>query len=248
MGVEVVLDIDRRSLEGAVFVTGFRGFGMVGYLVSKYLALLLGARKVGYILAEHTPPMVLIEDDGPGYPYDIYYSEDPKAVIVVNRALPEREHTDEYTFGLAEWVSRIRPSTAVLVGGLRVEYRPEDEEHGYRYISNKFYRGPEIEAPEMEKGLGVMGPLALLYMHLDYFGVPSVIVLPYTTAEDVDWQAAAFGVKLVAKKFLGKEVGVEMLEEMASKQREIAEQILKMIAEELEGKEEGERERSGIYM
>lgn len=198
MGVELVVDVDRRELEGAIFVTGFRGFGMVGYLVSKYLALLLGGRKIGYIITDSMPPLVLIEDDGPGYPYDIYLVEEPRTVIVVNRALPEREHTDEYVWGLSEWVSRIKPRLAVLVGGLRVEYRPEGEEYGYRYIVNKFYNGPQLEAPPMEAGLGVMGPLALLYMHLDYFQVPAAIVLPYTSAEDVDWTAAAFGVKLIA--------------------------------------------------
>ena len=246
MSVEVVVDVDRRELEGAVFVTGFRGFGMVGYLVSKYLALLMGGKKIGYILTESTPPVVLIEDDGPGYPYDIYLVEDPRTVIVVNRALPEREHTDEYIWGLSEWVSRFKPRVAVLVGGLRVEYRPEGEEHGYRYIANKFYRGPELEAPSMETGLGVMGPLALLYMHLDYFQVPAAIVLPYTTAEEADWTAAAFGVKLVAKKFLGRDVDVKSLEDMGVKQRELVEQLMRMIEEESRRGED--KERPGIYM
>ncbi|NOZ30418.1 MAG: proteasome assembly chaperone family protein [Crenarchaeota archaeon] len=246
MGVEIVVDVDRRELEGAYFITGFRGFGMIGYLVSKYLALLLGGKKVGYILTDAMPPVVLIEDDGPGYPYDIYLVEDPKTVIVVNRALPEREHTDEYIWGLSEWVSRIKPKLAILVGGLRVEYRPEGEEHGYRYIVNKFYKGPELEAPQMEAGLGVMGPLALLYMHLDYFQVPAAIVLPYTTAEEADWTAAAFGVKLIASKFLGKEVDVKTLEEMGVKQRELIEQLMKMVEEET-GKGD-DKERPGIYM
>ena len=246
MGVEIVVDVDRRELEGAYFITGFRGFGMIGYLVSKYLALLLGGRKVGYILTDAMPPVVLIEDDGPGYPYDIYLVEDPKTVIVVNRALPEREHTDEYIWGLSEWVSRIKPKLAILVGGLRVEYKPEGEEHGYRYIVNKFYKGPELEAPQMEAGLGVMGPLALRYMHLDYFQVPAAIVLPYTTAEEADWTAAAFGVKLIASKFLGKEVDVKTLEEMGVKQRELIEQLMKMVEEET-GKGD-DKERPGIYM
>ncbi len=246
MSIEVVLDVDRRDLEGAVFVTGFRGFGMVGYLVSKYLALLLNARKIGYILTESMPPVVLIEDDGPGYPYDIYLVDDPKTLIVVNRALPEREHTDEYIWGLADWVSRIKPRVAVLVGGLRVEYKPEEEKFGYRHIENKFYSGPLLEAPKMEAGLGVMGPLALLYMHLDYQQVPAVIFLPYTTAEEADWQAAAFGVKFIAKKFLNAEVDVKTLEEMGIKQRELVEQLMKMLSEE--SKEKEGKEKPGIYM
>ena len=247
MAFEVVLDVDRRELEGAVFVTGFRGFGMVGYLVSKYLALLLNAKRVGYILTDSMPPVVLIEDDGPGYPYDIYLVEEPKTVIVVNRALPEREHTDEYVWSLAEWASRIKPKAAVLVGGLRVEYKPEDEKHGYRYIANKFYQGPSLEAPQMEAGLGVMGPLALLYIHMDYHQVPAVIFLPYTTAEEADWEAAAFGVKFIANKFLGRDVDVKTLEEMGVKQKELIEQLMKIVQQEEAGESEG-KERPGIYM
>lgn len=246
MGVEIVVDADRRELEGAYFVTGFRGFGMIGYLVSKYLALLLGGRKIGYILADSIPPVVLIEDDGPGFPYDIYLVDEPRTVIVVNRALPDREHTDEYTWGLSDWVSRIKPRLAILVGGLRVEYKPEGEEHGYRYIVNRFYNGPELNAPRMETGLGVMGPLALLYMHLDYFQVPSAIILPYTTAEEADWSAAAFGVKLIANKFLGREVDVGSLEDMGVRQRALVEQLMKMVEEEA-GKGDRE-ERPGMYM
>jgi len=245
--VEIVVDIDRKELKGSVLITGFRGFGMVGYLVSKYLALLLNARKIGYILLERTPPMILIEEDGVGYPFDIYYSENPKAVIVVNRALPDKDLIDDYAAGLASWASRIGVRYAVLVGGLSRDYMSEGEEYGYRHVENRFYDGPSLEAPRMEQGLGVMGPLALLYVYMDYFGVPATIVLPYSTVEEADYLASATGVRIIAEKLLGVKVDVSLLENLAQKQKEALQKLLEIMVSEEKGEEE-KKEGSGIYM
>jgi len=248
-GFRIVLGVDEEELRGAVLVTGFRGFGMVGYLVSKYLALLLKAEKVGYILTSHTPPMILVEEDGTGFPFDIYLVREPvKTVIIVNRALPEREHMDEYVEGVARWARRIGVKYSVLTGGLSRDYRQDEEKHGYRYLANRFYRGPELEAPQMEEGLGVMGPLALLYIYMDYYGVPAVIVLPYSAVEEVDYAAAAVGVKLIAEKMLGVQVDVSKLEELAVKHREMVESIISLMMGEQEASEEEKREGSGMYM
>ena len=243
--MRIVVDLDRGDLRGAVLVTGFRGFGMIGYLVSKYLALLLKAEKVGYILLDSNPPMILVEEDGVGYPFDIYYSRDPKAVIIVNRALPEKEFMDDYAEGVAAWASRVGVRYSVLVGGLSRDYRPEDDKHGYRYLANRFYDGPTLEAPTMEEGLGVMGPLALLYIYMDYYSVPSIIVLPYSAVEEADYKAAALGVRLVASKLLGVEVDTSILDELAERQRETLEQLLALMREE---KREEERREGGMYM
>ena len=248
-GFRVFLEVDEEELRGSVLVTGFRGFGMVGYLVSKYLALLLEAEKVGYILTRHTPPMILVEEDGTGFPFDIYFVREPvKTVIVVNRALPEREHMDEYVEGLARWASRIGVRFAVLTGGLSRDYRPEDEKYGYRHVANRFYEGPALDAPRMEEGLGVMGPLALLFVYMDYYRVPAVIVLPYSAVEEIDYSAAAVGVKLVAEKMLGVMVDVSQLEEKAARHREMLESLLSMMMGEQEQASEDRREGSGMYM
>jgi len=248
-GFRIVLDVDEEELRGAVLVTGFRGFGMVGYLVSKYLALLLKAEKVGYILTSQTPPMILVEEDGVGFPFDIYLVREPvRTIIIVNRALPEREKMDEYVEGVAEWASRIGVKYSVLTGGLSRDYKPEEEKYGYRYVANRFYQGPELEAPVMEEGLGVMGPLALLYVYMDYYKVPALIVLPYSTVEEVDYAAAAVGVKLIAEKMLGVEVDVSKLEELAAKHKEMIESILRLMMGEEGGEEEEKKEGSGMYM
>ncbi len=234
------------DVRGAVLITGFRGFGMVGYMVSKHVAMALGAEKVGYILTRETPPIVLIEEDGAGFPFEIYYSAGNKAVIVVNRALPEKEHADDYARTLARWASESGIRTSVLVGGLSRDFMPSGEEHGYRWISNAYYHGPELEAPQMESGLGVMGPLALLYIYMDYYKVPSIMVLPYSMVEEVDYNAAVRGVRLVAEKIVGAKINIKDLEAMADKQKEELKKVLQLIAEQ--GRQQEGEDKGGMYM
>ncbi|BAN90736.1 proteasome assembly chaperone family protein [Aeropyrum camini] len=240
--IKVVSDLSKDELEGATAVTGFRGFGLVGYLVSKHLALSLGSSKRGYILSPVMPPVVIVEDDGPGYPFDIYYSRDKRVLTIVHRANPEREVQDEYLYTLALWLREMGVGKVILVGGLNMEFMPREEKHGYRWLANRHYKGPQLEAPTMEAGLGVVGPLALLYMYLDYLGVPAAMVLPYSVAERVDYEAAIRGLKVIGGSIIGVEIPTDEIEKMASMQREILETLSRMI----EGEEE--RESGGIYM
>ncbi len=241
--VKIVTDLKREELEGATLVTGFRGFGLVGYLVSKHLALALNSSKRGYIISPLLPPVVVVEDDGPGYPFELYYSSESRVATIVHRANPEREVQDEYLYTIASWASEMGISKAVLVGGLNMEYMPKEEKHGYRWISNRHYTEPRLEAPQMENGLGVVGPLALLYIYMDYLGVPAAMILPYTVAERVDYEAAIRGLKVIGREIIGVDIPTEEVEKMASMQKEVLETLSKM----LEG-DEGERESGGIYM
>lgn len=243
--MEVVLrGADRRDLRGSILVTGFRGFGMVGYMASKHLALALGASKVGYIISEAMPPFIAIEEDGVGYPFDIYYSGEAKVTILVNRAVPEREVADEYTRFVAEWARNTGFKYVVLLGGLSREFKPPGDEYGYRWLHNSYYDGPQLEAPKLELGLGVMGPLALLYIYLDYYEVPAVMILPYSIVEGVDYDAALLGIKVVSSKLLKLTLQLPELETLARTQRAEFERILKLIERE----EKEEHESRGMYM
>ncbi len=243
--MEVALRGVRKSdLKGSIAVTGFRGFGMVGYMTSKHLALALKADKIGYILIESMPPFVTIEEDGVGYPFEVYYLRKPKTLIIVNRAVPERDSIEEYTRGLAEWMGELDLKFSILVGGLSRDFMPPGDPHGYRWLKNRFYEGPLLEAPQLEYGLGVMGPLALLYMYLDYFEVPAAMVLPYSLVEGVDYDAVLLGVKVIADKMLEAEVSLADLEALARTQRAEIERMLRILEQE----RREEREAKGIYM
>ena len=249
--VDINLDVPVEELSEAIIVTGFRGFGMVGYLVSKHLALGLEARKIGYILTRPSPPFIIVEEDGVGMPFDVYYKEDPKTVIIVNRALPEKEIADEYVEALVKFAREINSKFMVLVGGLNKTFMYGEEEYGYRHKPNKYYQGPRLKAPEMETGLGVMGPLALLYIYTVHYKVPSIIVLPYSTVEEIDYNAALKGVRVVAGEILNVEIDTSLLEEYAEKWKVERERLMEMLGPMLSGRSEEEDEsdrHKGIYM
>lgn len=254
-GVRIVLeDASLDDLRGSVIVTGFRGFGMVGFNVSKYLALGLPAKRVGFIISEPMPPIILVEEDGVGFPYDIYYSPRAHAVIIVNRGTPDKEVADKYADAIAEFARRIESKFVVLVGGLNDSFRPADEKYGYRHLPNKYYSGPELEAPEMEQNLGVVGPLALLYIYLTAKRVPAIVILPYATADQIDVDAARRGIIIISEKLLGVSVSLESLkryEEMLRREQELEEERRRQLIQLLSSQaaEKGEEEgRKGMYM
>jgi uncharacterized protein len=132
----------------------------------------------------------------------------------------------------------------VLVGGLSDEFRPEGEKFGYRWIANRHYIGKRLEAPTMELGLGVIGPLALLHIYLEMEEIPSLMVLPYAAADRSDYSAVALGLKVISREILGIEVPTQDVERIAAKQREFVEYIERTLSQP----ERSDEEESGIYM
>ncbi len=247
--IKFKLDVSPEDLKGAAIVTGFRGFGMVGYNVSKFLAFGLGATKIGYVISPPMPPVVLMEEDGAGFPYDIYYSPRAHTVVFVNRALPEKEYADEYTHALAVFAKDMEASVAILAGGLNANFMPEDEKYGYRYVANRFYKGPELSAPEMEEDLGVMGPLALVYIYMTFHEVPAIIILPYAIADQIDVSAAKRGIKIIAEEILKTTVNMESIERYEKALAKEKERLMEMIMSMSQAGEEREEERKkGLYM
>jgi len=243
-GIRLRLSRSIEELQGSVLVTGFRGFGLVGYLVSWYTALSLGAERIGYILTGSNPPGIVVEQGEVRFPFELYLSEDPKVLIVVNRAIPDKQEWDSYAEFLAQLASRAKVRYAVLAGGLSNEFRPADDVSGYRWLANSVYlrENPRLEAPVMEEGLGVMGPLALLYMYMDYYDIPSIVVLPYSTVEEADYEAAIIGIKVLSE-LIGVTMDLSMLKEAAEAQRMVLKRINEMLEEEKRRTED-----RGFYM
>lgn len=239
----VILRTSRKLLEDSVLVTGFRGFGMVGYMASKYLAIGLNARKVGFFYSPSMEPVVLVEDDGVGFPHDIYYS-DKGVTVIVNRALPPMEDRGGLVETIADFAVESKVKLAILVGGLSRDFMPEEEKYWYRWLKNGFYRGPDLEAPLMEKGLGVMGPLALLFAALEKRGIPSIMILPYSYVEEVDYFAAKTALTIISK-FLGIKIDLGELEKVIERHKELIDRVREVIETSEAERRKGEK---GIYM
>ncbi len=228
--VSIVVRVPEEELKGTVLVTGFPGFGRVGYVVPRYLASALSLSKVGYIITPRLPSMIVVEDDGVGFPFEIYGGKG--LVVVVNRAAPDSVEQNAYARELASWAARVGVKFAILVGGLSRDYEPQDDKYGYRWLSNRLYEGPRLQAPTMEEGLGVVGPLALMHIYLEHFGVPAVMVLPYSAVDTVDYDAAVVGVKVIINDILKIEASVSELEKMAERQKEEMEKIVETLTQE----------------
>ncbi|WP_292319448.1 PAC2 family protein [Caldisphaera sp.] len=239
--VEIILNVGEDVFRDNVIITGFPGFGRVGYTVPKYLSVALQMKKVGYIMTERMPSVILVEDDGIGLPFEIYQNNN--ITVLMNRAVPEIIDQNAFSEKISSWIKQMGFKYAVLVGGLSREFMNENETYGYRWISNTSYNGPSLEAPKMEKGLGVVGPLALFYIYLEKLKIPTAMVLPYSIVEGVDYDAAFVGVKAILKSLLKMEAAVPELEQLAVKQREEIDKIVKMLQSETQ--KEGP---SNIYM
>ena len=228
--VNIILDVDKKNFSGGVFVTGFPGFGRVGYMVPKYISLALEMKKVGYIMTRRMPPVILVEEDGVGLPFELYSNGGTS--VLVNRAIPEVAEQNSYASKISSFVKDAGFKYAVLIGGLSRDFMSDKEEYSYRWLSNRSYKGPMLKAPRMEKGLGVVGPLALLYIYLERLNVPTVMILPYSIVEGVDYDASFVGVKVVLKDLLEMEARIPELEQLAIKQKEEMDKIVRMLQSE----------------
>ena len=244
--VELVLRVPESSLKGSVFITGFPGFGRVGYVVPKYISTSMSLSKAGFFVTPRLPSVIVMEDDGVGFPFEIYYGRagGRALTVMVNRAVPDPAEQGVFCSELARWVADTGFEFVVLVGGLSREYEPPNEQYGYRWLHNSHYKGPRLRAPLMPSGLGVIGPLALLHIYLEQYGVPSVMVLPFSVVEDVDYDAALVGVRTVLGELLGLQVETSELERLAAKQKEEMEKIAEILAQ---GRRP-ERGGTNIYM
>ena len=241
--VEVVLRVPQEHLRGTVLVTGFPGFGKIGYVVPRYLASAMGLAKAGYVITSRMPSVIVMEDDGVGLPFEIYYGSG--LTVVVNRAVPDPRDQVAYCSELAGLASRIGVKYSILVGGLSREYEPPDEKYGYRWLHNTHYKGPSLRAPLMDQGLGVVGPLALLHIFMEHYGVPSVMVLPYSSVTGVDYDSALVGAKVILEEILGLSAPLAGLEQLAARQREELEKIAEVLSQE---EEEKQRRGGTIFM
>jgi uncharacterized protein len=67
---------------------------------------------------------------------------------------------------------------------------------------------------------------------MEHFGIPSVMVLPYSSVTGVDYDAALVGARVILEELLGMSASLAELEELAAKQKEEMEKIVEMLSQE----------------
>ncbi|MEM3254079.1 MAG: PAC2 family protein [Fervidicoccaceae archaeon] len=225
----------RKALrQGYRVISGFKGFGAVGIITVLHIVSSLNMEKIGVVVTKYQPEYVYREEDLV-YPFEIYVSHPHRLVALVNRELPDERVREEYVYELTKLISRKGLSPLYLIGGLDHRFRERPEER-LRWLKNSTYKGPVPNTPMLDRGLLVIGPLALQLMFSELMGIPTLALLPYASAETPDPTAAAVAVEEL-NKLLDINVPTDKLIEEGMK---IQEELRRL--EELSTQKHGGRE------
>ncbi len=231
---------DQSELKGSIFVTGYQGFGMVGYLASRHIAMELGLRRIGFIVTQHMPEATFYKKGyGLTYPFELYYGvvNDKKLLVLVNHGTPHVRERTRYAEYLGSWLKNVGVSEAILIGGLDPAVR-EKEDEKYRWIPIGDCKR-KLDAPLLEEK-HVIGPLALTMLFLEANDIPGVAIFAYTELYRPDPRATAVAVDIISD-ILGVKIKTERLLEEAKVIERIEEKKKEML-KALEGEVETERE------
>ncbi|MGB9828257.1 MAG: proteasome assembly chaperone family protein [Thermosphaera sp.] len=190
--------LDKSLFENALFITGYQGFGMVGYLTTRHLVRELKFEKIGLIRTKHMPEVTLYGDGGLLYPFELYAGEvsGRKVLVLLNNAVPHIHERTDYAEFAASLMKAFKVDEAVLVGGLDPSLK-ESEDEKYRWIPIGRTR-ISLNAPIL-KNRHVIGPLALTMMFVEAYGLNGVVVLAYTDLYKPDPRASAVAVEIVGE-------------------------------------------------
>ena len=224
------------------FVTGFKGFGAVGYITTLHIVEKLGCRRSGFIVTKYMPEEATLDKNGSIVAAFTLYgcqASDKKLLVLVNHDIPLPQERMRFANAVIEFLTHIGVKEAVLVGGFDSRFRRGEEE--LRWLHTSTY-SRKLDAPLMDQGLYVVGPLALLLVAAEARGYPAAAILPYAEAARPDPRAAAVAVRTIGSLY-GVEVGVEDLLEEA---RKIEEMIIEMEKQQREAMAPPSSER--VYM
>jgi uncharacterized protein len=197
--IELLEDVD---LEGKYLVTGFHGIGIVGYIALKYMIAQTNARKIGIIVSNLMPPFVSLDENGNLLlPFELYLDETNNLVFLIVRFQTHPDEMRDFTRELVNFVVKTKMKGLVLLGGLDQEWKPADDENGYRCIVTNGFPMKKEHPPLIEPKLFISGGIAMLLIELQMQKVPALTLFPYADKEGFDIQAAKKAVELLNEQF-----------------------------------------------
>jgi uncharacterized protein len=231
------------DVKGAdLFVTGFKGFGAVGYITTLHIVEKLGCARAGYIVTKYMPEEATLDKNGViTAAFTLYHCSvgGKRLLVQVNHDIPAPQERTRFAYAIIKFLKRINVPEAILVGGFDSRFKRGEEELRWLHTSSYERR---LDAPLMDQGLYVVGPLALLLIAAEVHSFPAAAILPYAEAARPDPRAAAVAVKTIGRLY-GVEIGVEDLLEEA---RKIEEMIIEMEKQQREAMAPPSSER--VYM
>ncbi len=219
-----------ESLEGAKLITGFMGFGYVGFLSTEYLVDKLGMRKIGYFVTKYLPDQVSYsEKRSLELPFEVYFDEKNNLLVLLNRWIPHEVERFRYTEYVVKWAKKNGVEAIYGLGGLDKSFKEKAEEM-LRWVKTTYYKGPLPNAKPMPEGLKVIGPLALMLAAAEINEFPMLALLPFCESSRQDPRASAIGI-VELSKLLNIEIDVSDLmkkAEMIEKEIEKLRQVMEM--------------------
>ncbi len=179
-----------------ILVTGFPGFGAVGYITTKYMVEKLKMKRIGYISTPLLPDFTSFEEYGLSLPHEVFTDQDAKIVVLLNRINPQKSYINSYVSSVLKLIKELAIDEVLLIGGLDARFREGSEE--YRWLRNS-YSSRELEAPLFMRGPLIVGPLASLLIALELEKIPTIAIFPYTEPDTINHKAAAIALKVIQK-------------------------------------------------
>jgi len=216
-GINLVFieDFDLKELKNSVFITGYAGFGLVGYLASRHIAFTLKMKRIGFVKTRYMPEVTFyIKGTGIVYPFELYYKmiNNKKVLVLVNHSIPNIKERTFFAETIANWLKESGVKEAILIGGLDPSVK-ETPEETYRWIPLQ-ETTISLDAPLLEES-HVVGPLALTMMFIASKNIPGIAIFPYAEPYRPDPRATAVAVSIISK-ILDIEIDVSELYKEAS--------------------------------
>ena len=179
-------------LKDSILITGFHGLGATGYIAVKHAVSALNAELIGYIDTEKIPPFVSMDEGRLSLPFEIYQKD--HLVFVITNVPPHPKERHSFSKALADWVIKEGFRSAYLIGGLDNRLRPSEGDKIRCTYTKNFPNQADLGIPLLEKGLFVVGPLAVMLSSFEINEFPAIALLPYANPTRPDPMAASVAV------------------------------------------------------
>jgi len=208
----------------SVFITGFQGFGSVGYITTRYIIAKLNMKLLGHILPPTIPDFTSVEDYGFSMPHEIFYGNvnGTNILVLLNRVNPDKKYLPSFVRSILDLINNLNIREVYLIGGLDMRFREGNEE--FRWVKTSAAGSLEVSGLYFIKGAYIVGPLAALLLELEHKNIPAIAIFPYTEPESIDHRAAAIAVKILSN-ILNLSIDVDELMRYAEKVEELEKNI-----------------------
>jgi len=159
----------------------------------------LKANRIGFIDVSNPPPWVGTAEGGLVTPFEIYQKR--KTVLVKLEFSPHRSEEAEFAKTLSNWAIEQKFKDAILIGGLDSAYKQSKEDFCIVPTGAYLDRAKRFNAPILEPGLLVYGPLAIMLNEFEIHEFPAIAVLPYAEPARADPAAAALAIRKISKAY-----------------------------------------------